>query len=86
VVESAEMFIHRSPVVTLAFKHLMKLAIHDLNKRDLFAIVFTSSAFTCGRSNSLFACNQPQIRDMLEYASLNLFGLCDLGQVQWEIL
>lgn len=82
MVELAEMFIHRSPVVTLAFKHLMKMTIHDFNERVLFAIVLTSSTCNCRRLHLVFASNETETRDMLESTRFNLFGLFGLGQMQ----
>ena len=81
MVESTEMDIHRSSVVTLASKHLVKMVIDDFNRRGVFAAVLASTAFSYGRLNLVFASHQPEMRDMLENARLNLLELCDLEQV-----
>lgn len=81
MVESSEMLFHRSSVMALVSKHLMKMAIHDFNGRSLFAVVLTSSGFKCGRFHSVFASDQTVMQGMLENARPNpldctIWGRC----------
>jgi hypothetical protein len=82
VVESSRIFLYRSTVMPAVSKHLTKMAIHDFKGRVRFAVDSTRSVFDWARSYSAPAFNQTEIRDMLENARPNHFGLCDLGQVR----